>query len=158
MDKLTHVTPQGHMQMVDISHKAETVRTATAQAEVWMQAELLQSLSAMPKGDALACARVAGIMAAKNTAGLIPLCHPIALTHVTIDFEHQPEQGCLLIRALCQVKGATGVEMEALTAVSIAALTIHDMVKAVDPAVEINHIHLIEKTGGKSGHWRRQDD
>lgn len=157
MQPLTHLDEQGAATMVDISHKAASLRTAVAQAEVKMLPGLIDTLMALPKGDALACARIAGIMAAKKTADLIPLCHPIALTKVGIEFALDPVAGIVLIKASCSVEGSTGVEMEALTAVTVAALTLHDMVKAADPAVEINRIHLVEKIGGKSGHWRRHD-
>lgn len=157
MSELTHLNAQGEAQMVDISAKQDSLRTAIAQAEVTMLPALIRTLAALPKGDAFACARIAGIMAAKKTAALIPLCHPIALSKVDIQFESDPDKGTVLIRALCRVTGATGVEMEALTAVSVAALTIHDMVKAADPKVQINRLHLVEKIGGKSGHWRRDE-
>jgi cyclic pyranopterin phosphate synthase len=157
MSDLTHLNAQGEAQMVDISAKAESLRTAIAQAEVSMLPALINTLATLPKGDAFACARIAGIMAAKKTAELIPLCHPIALSKIDIQFELHPATGKVTIRALCRVSGATGVEMEALTAVSIAALTIHDMVKAADPTVQINRLHLVEKIGGKSGHWRRDE-
>lgn len=158
MHKLTHLDATGAATMVDISDKKSSLRTAVAQAEVSMQPALIHTLADLPKGDALACARIAGIMAAKKTADLIPLCHPIALSKVEIDFVLQPDAGVVQITSTCRVEGTTGVEMEALTAVSVAALTLHDMVKAADPAVEINRIHLVEKIGGKSGHWRRHDN
>jgi len=154
---LTHLNAHGEAQMVDIAGKIPSSRTAIAQAEVTMLPALIETLAHLPKGDALACARIAGIMAAKKTADLIPLCHPLALSQVDIQFELDPARGIVRIRALCKVEGSTGVEMEALTAVSVAALTLHDMAKAADPAIEINRIHLIEKLGGKSGHWRRSD-
>lgn len=153
--ELTHLNHNGEAQMVDIAGKTPTHRTAVAQAEVTMLPALVSTLAHLPKGDALACARIAGIMAAKKTAELIPLCHPLLLCKIDIQFELNPAEGKVLIRALCKVESSTGVEMEALTAVSIAALTLHDMAKAADPAIEINHIHLCEKLGGKSGHWRR---
>lgn len=157
MTELTHLNSQGEASMVDIAGKTASSRTAIAQAEVTMLPAVVATLAHLPKGDALACARIAGIMAAKKTAELIPLCHPLLLSKIDIQFELQPTLGKVLIRALCKVEGSTGVEMEALTAVSIAALTLHDMAKAADPAIEINHIHLCEKLGGKSGHWRRTD-
>lgn len=158
MSELTHLDAKGEAKMVDVSHKQATLRTAIAQAEVKMQPELVKTLMNLPKGDALSCARIAGIMGAKKTAELIPLCHPISLTKVEILFELEPDRGTVLIKAICSVEGSTGVEMEALTAVTISALTLHDMVKAADPRVEINRIHLVEKIGGKSGHWRRNDN
>ena len=154
---LTHLNQHGEALMVDITGKTASSRSAIAQAEVTMLPALVATLANLPKGDALACARIAGIMAAKKTADLIPLCHPLALTKVDIQFELDPARGIVRIQALCKVEGNTGVEMEALTAVSVAALTLHDMAKAADPAIEINRIHLIEKLGGKSGHWRRSD-
>ncbi|TXH95200.1 MAG: cyclic pyranopterin monophosphate synthase MoaC [Rheinheimera sp.] len=157
MTELTHLNTQGEASMVDIAGKTASSRTAIAQAEVSMLPAVVATLAHLPKGDALACARIAGIMAAKKTAELIPLCHPLLLCKIDIQFELQPTLGKVLIRALCKVEGSTGVEMEALTAVSIAALTLHDMAKAADPAIEINHIHLCEKLGGKSGHWRRDN-
>ena len=155
MADLTHLNAQGEAQMVDIAGKTVTSRTAIAQAEVTMRPEIVLTLAHLPKGDALACARIAGIMAAKKTAELIPLCHPLMLSKIDIQFELDAVRGKVLVRALCKVEGTTGVEMEALTAVSVAALTLHDMAKAADPAIEINKIHLLEKLGGKSGHWIR---
>lgn len=155
MADLTHLNAQGEAQMVDIAGKTVTSRTAIAQAEVTMRPEIVLTLANLPKGDALACARIAGIMAAKKTAELIPLCHPLMLSKIDIQFELDAVRGKVLVRALCKVEGTTGVEMEALTAVSVAALTLHDMAKAADPAIEINKIHLLEKLGGKSGHWVR---
>lgn len=155
MSQLTHVNSKGEAQMVDVGHKAETVRIATAQAIVSMSAELYHQLTSLPKGDALACARIAGIMAAKKTSDLIPLCHPLALSKVEINFELHPTAHQVRVLATCKVQGQTGVEMEALTAASIAALTIHDMGKALDPAMDISAVHLLTKTGGKSGDWSR---
>jgi cyclic pyranopterin monophosphate synthase len=157
MTDLTHLNAQGEAQMVDIAGKLATSRTAIAQAEVTMLPSIIATLKQLPKGDALACARIAGIMAAKKTADLIPLCHPLLLCKIDIQFELDADLGKVLIRALCKVEGSTGVEMEALTAVSVAALTLHDMAKAADPAIEINKIHLVEKLGGKSGHWIRAE-
>lgn len=154
----SHLNSQGEAQMVDISAKTAVGRTAIAHAEVLMRPDVVNQLTSLPKGDALACARIAGIMAAKKTADLIPLCHPLSLSQVDISFELQPNDGRVLIRACCKVQAATGVEMEALTAVSVAALTLHDMAKAADPRIEINRIHLLEKIGGKSGHWRRHHE
>lgn len=155
MADLTHLNAQGEAQMVDIAGKTPTSRSAIAQAEVTMLPAIVATLANLPKGDALACARIAGIMAAKKTAELIPLCHPLLLSKIDIQFELDAARGKVLVRALCKVAGSTGVEMEALTAVSVAALTLHDMAKAADPAIEINKIHLLEKLGGKSGHWQR---
>jgi cyclic pyranopterin monophosphate synthase len=155
MPELTHLNAHGEATMVDIAGKNASSRTAIAQAEVTMLPAIVATLAQLPKGDALACARIAGIMAAKKTAELIPLCHPLLLSKIDIQFELDPVRGKVLVQALCKVEGNTGVEMEALTAVSIAALTLHDMAKAADPAIEINRIHLLEKIGGKSGHWQR---
>ncbi|WP_258807994.1 cyclic pyranopterin monophosphate synthase MoaC [Pseudidiomarina sp. CB1] len=154
----THLDASGAAHMVDVAEKAASMRQATAVATVQTTPEVVAQIASqsLRKGDVLAVARVAGIMAAKRTSDLIPLCHPLALTKVTVDFALQPEQGRVQITATCAVQGVTGVEMEALTAASVAALTIHDMCKAVDPALQINGIHLHEKFGGKSGHWQRE--
>lgn len=154
----THLDDTGAAHMVDVGEKAVSVRQATAVATVQTTPEVVAQIAeqSLRKGDVLAVARVAGIMGAKRTSDLIPLCHPLALTKITVDFALQPEQGRVLITTVCAVQGVTGVEMEALTAASVAALTIHDMCKAVDPALQINGIQLQEKTGGKSGHWQRE--
>ena len=155
--ELTHIDAQGKARMVDVGEKADTERVAMARGRVLMRPETLSLISAghMAKGDVLAVARVAGIMAAKQTSSLIPLCHPLMLTHVGIDFTLQPAAGdtpaCVEIEAVVRTNGKTGVEMEALTAVSVAALTIYDMGKAVDRAMRITDIRLAHKTGGKSG-------
>ncbi|MFC0445407.1 cyclic pyranopterin monophosphate synthase MoaC [Pseudidiomarina halophila] len=156
--EFTHLDATGAAHMVDVGGKSTTTRQATAVAVVQTTPEVVSQISAqlIKKGDVLAVARVAGIMAAKKTSDLVPLCHPLALTKVTIDFALAPEQGQIEISATCAVQGVTGVEMEALTAVSVAALTIHDMCKAVDPRLQINGIQLQEKTGGKQGHWQRE--
>ena len=151
---LTHFDQEGRARMVDVSTKAETVRTAVATGQVEMQPETLERIRSgqITKGDVIAVARVAGIMAAKQTAGLIPMCHPLNLTAVQIDFKFiDPKR--LRIEATAKVSGKTGVEMEALTAVSVAALTIYDMCKAIDKAMVIGNICLREKSGGKSGHY-----
>lgn len=155
MSKLTHLDEQGKAQMVDVSEKGETLRRAVASGQVLLAPETVQLLrdNAVPKGDVLAVARVAGIMASKKTSELIPLCHPLPLTKVTLDFEIQ-DSG-VGIRAEVRVTGKTGVEMEALTAVSVSALTIYDMVKAVDRGAVITAIQLEEKSGGKSGDFTR---
>lgn len=155
--QLTHLDHQGAAHMVDIHHKNVTTREATASARILMQHNVLDLLeqASAKKGDVLAVARVAGIMAAKKTSDLIPLCHPLALSKVAIEFELNHEQGEIVIRARCVVEGKTGVEMEALTAASVAALTLYDMAKAVDPSMVITDIKLLEKTGGKQGHWAR---
>jgi cyclic pyranopterin phosphate synthase len=158
MADLTHLDARGRAQMVDVSEKAETVRRAVAQGRVLLAPTTVSLLrdNAVPKGDALAVARIAGIMAAKRTSDLIPLCHPLPVTKVTVNLEIT-DAGVEII-AEVRVTGKTGVEMEALTAVSVAALTLYDMVKAVDKAAVITDIRLEEKSGGKSGDYRRLPD
>ena len=143
--------------MVDVADKAVTSREAMAQGEVRMLPATLQTLrdGEMPKGDVLAAARIAGIMAAKRTPELIPLCHTLLLSKVAVDFELDSDESRVIITATVRCKGTTGVEMEALTAVSTAALTIYDMAKAVEKTMTIGNIRLLEKTGGKSGDWVR---
>src|SRR5215471_9325462 len=153
---LTHIDAKGEARMVDISAKAATERTAVAEGRVVMSKTTLALILSgnAKKGDVLGTARIAGIMAAKRTSELIPLCHPLALSKVTLDIAtDQKLPGCV-VRATVKVTGPTGVEMEALTAVSVACLTIYDMVKAVERGVRIEGIHLVEKIGGKSGHYR----
>lgn len=154
MNKLTHLDSQGKARMVDVGGKAETKRIAVAAGRIGMSAEALAAIrdGQVPKGDVLATARIAGIMAAKKTAELIPLCHPLALDAVTVDFAFA--EGALTATATASLSGRTGVEMEAMTAVSVALLTIYDMAKAVDKGMVIDGIRLIEKRGGKSGDWR----
>ncbi len=153
MDQLTHLDAQGKARMVDVSGKAETARRAVARGRICLSAETVRLLreNAVPKGDALAVARVAGILAAKRTSDLIPLCHPLSITHVGIDLTIT--DAGVEIEAEVAVTGKTGVEMEALTAVSIAALTLYDMVKAVDKGAVITDIRLEHKSGGKSGDY-----
>lgn len=153
---LTHLNERGEAHMVDVSAKTVTERTATAEGFVSMQPETLKLIEAgdAKKGDALATARIAGIMAAKRTHELIPLCHPLALSQVSVDFESSPKPAGIVVRATVKVADKTGVEMEALTAVSVACLTIYDMVKAVDRGMSFSDIRLIEKTGGRSGHYK----
>lgn len=155
---LTHLDEHGAARMVDVSAKQPTRREALAAGEVHMQPETLALIQAggVPKGDVLAVARVAGIMAAKRTPELIPLCHPLPLTGVTVDFEFDEQHAAIHIIARVRCTGITGVEMEALTAVSVAALTIYDMAKAVDRSMAIQNIRLLEKHGGKSGDWIRE--
>lgn len=143
--------------MVDVGAKPETERRAVAQGRIVMQADTLKRILAgtQAKGDVLGIARIAGIMAAKKTADLIPLCHPIPLTRVQIDFTAQPDESAILCLASAETCGRTGVEMEALAAVNIALLTIYDMCKAVDRGMTMQDIGLLEKSGGKSGTWRR---
>jgi cyclic pyranopterin monophosphate synthase len=157
---LTHIDAKGEARMVDVSAKAATERTAVAEGRVVMsKATLALILSGdAKKGDVLGTARLAGIMAAKRTSDLIPLCHPLALSRVTLDIA--PDQklpGCV-VRSVIKVTGPTGVEMEALTAVAIACLTIYDMIKAAERGVRIEGIRLVEKIGGKSGHYRAQTE
>jgi len=158
-DKLTHFDGEGKALMVDVGDKAETKREALAAGEIKMQPQTLQRIldRKVEKGDVFAVARLAGIMGAKQTSGLIPLCHPLPLTSVEVDFDCDPQQGVVRIGAVTKVTGQTGVEMEALTAVAIAALTIYDMCKAVDREMVIGDIRLLKKTGGKSGTFIRKE-
>ena len=155
---LTHLDERGHAAMVDVSEKNITSREAVAQGAVHMAPSTLAAIrdGDVPKGDVLAAARIAGIMAAKRTPELIPLCHTLLLTKVTVDFEIDEVASRVMITATVRCKGQTGVEMEALTAVSVAALTIYDMAKALEKGMEIRDIRLLEKRGGKSGEWRRE--
>jgi cyclic pyranopterin monophosphate synthase len=155
MTGLTHLDASGAAHMVDVSAKAETTREAVAEGRILMSAAALTALKqgSLGKGDALAVARVAGIMAAKRTSDLIPLCHPLAISKVAIDFAF--EAGGVLAKATVRVQGQTGVEMEAMTAVSVALLTLYDMAKAIDKAMVLTDIRLLTKTGGKSGDWQR---
>lgn len=151
--KLTHLNDAGEAHMVDVSAKAETERVARAGARVLLQKSTLDLILSgqAAKGDVLATARIAGIMAAKKTSDLIPLCHPLALSQVTVELTPDTAAHAIDIVATCKLKGRTGVEMEALTAASVAALTIYDMVKAVDRGMQITDIRLLHKSGGKSG-------
>jgi len=157
MSELTHLDSHGAARMVDIGDKAVTERVAVAAAVVTMQPQTLALLEqgAHKKGDVLAVARIAGIQAAKKCADLIPLCHPLMLTAVEVCFTLLPSSSSVNIEATCKVTGKTGVEMEALTAASVAALTIYDMCKAVDRGIEIHGVRLLQKEGGKSGAWQR---
>jgi cyclic pyranopterin phosphate synthase len=150
---LSHFDAKGDAIMVDVSDKPETERIATATATVRMKKETLALIlkGGVKKGDVLAVARLAGIMAAKRTPDLIPLCHPLALNSVTVDLTPQPQLNSVEVVATCKVTGRTGVEMEALTAASVAALTVYDMCKAVDRGMTITDLRLIKKSGGKSG-------
>jgi cyclic pyranopterin phosphate synthase len=154
---LTHVSPRGDARMVDVSAKPETAREAVARARLRMRPATLRAVQEgnAPKGDVLGVARTAGVLAAKRTSELIPLCHPLRITGVDITFHPEPRRGELTVEARVRTVDKTGVEMEALTAVSVAALTVYDMVKAVEKGVTIAEIHLVEKSGGKSGHWKR---
>jgi len=154
MNDLSHVDESGAVRMVDVGGKEPKRRRAVARAEVRMAAATARILRELPKGDALATAQVAGIMAAKRTSELIPLCHPIGLDRVSVDIDVDERLPGLRVRATAEITGKTGVEMEALTAVSVACLTIYDMAKAVDRGMTISDIHLVEKRGGRSGTWK----
>lgn len=155
--KLTHVDTEGRPRMVDVGDKPETARTAVAEGVIRMSPEAfdLVARNAGPKGDVLSTAELAGTMGAKRTAELIPLCHPLPLDHVSVRATPDPELPGVHIRATIRTTGRTGVEMEALTAVAVALLTVYDMVKAADRGMEIENVRLVEKTGGRSGEWRR---
>ncbi len=155
-NKLTHLDDQGRARMVDVSEKSDTSRRAIAESYIRISAATMGLLrkGKLPKGNALETARLAGILAAKRTPDLIPLCHPLLLTHV--DVEAEPERNGVRFVATVACKGSTGVEMEALTAASVAALTLYDMVKAVEKGATIDRIQLLEKSGGKSGLYRRK--
>ncbi len=156
-NSLTHLDSSGQAQMVDVSAKPITEREAVAQGEIWMARETLEAILAgnSPKGDVLGTARLAGIMGAKQTSALIPLCHPLAIHKVEVQIVPDLELPGFQITATVRVKGETGVEMEAMTAVSVAALTLYDMAKALDKDMEIRQILLLKKTGGKSGDYVR---
>lgn len=156
MSGFTHFDPQGNAVMVDVSDKDVTERTATAEGRVVMAPATLERIVAggFKKGDVLSVAQLAGIMGAKRTAELIPLCHPLPLTSVKVELEPVPDAASVLVRAVCRVTGRTGVEMEALTAVAVAALTVYDMCKAVDRAMRITDVRLVHKAGGRSGEYR----
>ena len=158
-DQFTHLDSSGQAQMVDVTDKAVTQRVAVAQARVRMQPATLAMIQDQrhPKGDVLATARIAGIQAAKKTWDLIPLCHPLMLTKVTVNIEPEGDDA-LRIETLCKLSGTTGVEMEAMTAVSVAALTVYDMCKAVDKEITISSIRLMKKSGGKSGTFIREGE
>ncbi|MBS3798028.1 MULTISPECIES: cyclic pyranopterin monophosphate synthase MoaC [unclassified Pseudoalteromonas] len=156
---LTHLDDKGKAQMVDVSAKQATIRQAFAQARISMSREAFDLVCSHghKKGDVIQVARIAGIQATKKCADLIPLCHPLALTQVTLDFEFEPEHASIRIIASAKLCGQTGVEMEALTGASVAALTIFDMCKAVDPAMRIGDLYVLEKSGGKSGHYHVEE-
>jgi cyclic pyranopterin monophosphate synthase len=159
-NSLTHLDQHGHAAMVDVSQKEITSREAVAQGEVRMSSPTLAAIrdGDVPKGDVLAAARIAGIMAAKRTPELIPLCHTLLLSKVAVDFEIDEAESRVVITATVRCKGQTGVEMEALTAVSVAALTIYDMAKALEKGMIIGPIRLLEKRGGKSGEWKAKNE
>ncbi|MCK7605181.1 cyclic pyranopterin monophosphate synthase MoaC [Geobacillus stearothermophilus] len=162
MSSFTHFNEQGRAKMVDITHKEDTVRIAVARTSVTVNEEIYEKMTnnAIEKGDVLAVAQVAGVMAAKKTADLIPMCHPLMLKGVDIAFawEKEAEAYKLVITVTVKTKGSTGVEMEALTAASVCALTVYDMCKSLDKGMTIGPTYLVEKTGGKSGHYRRKTD
>lgn len=155
--ELTHLDADGTARMVDVGAKPVTARTAVARATVRMDAQTAARVAAgdAPKGDVLGVARIAGIQAAKRTGELIPLCHPIGLDHVEVDGVIDAAAGTIVLTGTASVTARTGVEMEAMTAVSVAALTVYDMVKGLDKGVEITEVVLLEKSGGRSGHWVR---
>jgi cyclic pyranopterin monophosphate synthase len=157
MKELTHTDASGRARMVDVGEKPATARTARAEGAITMSRDALQAIqsNAVSKGDVLGTARIAGIMAAKKTADLIPLCHPLALTDVGVEFTLDEQLPGVRASGWASTTAQTGVEMEALTAVTVALLTVYDMVKAVDRGMEMSGIHLTEKSGGKSGTWRR---
>jgi cyclic pyranopterin phosphate synthase len=157
MAELSHFDENGNAVMVDVSAKAETARIATAKGSVFMAPETIALIRdrRIGKGDVLSVAQLAGIMGAKKTPDLIPLCHPLALSAVTVELALAPERNAVEITATCKLNGRTGVEMEALTAVSVAALTVYDMCKAVDRAMRIEEIRLVHKSGGKSGTFQQ---
>lgn len=158
-DRLTHVDAEGTARMVDVSAKPQTERRAVARAIVRMAPATAAAVVAgdAPKGDVLGVARIAGVLAAKRTGELIPLCHPVGLDHVDVDATVDADAGTITLTATATVTARTGVEMEAMTAAAVAALTVYDMVKGMERGVEIGEVVLLEKTGGRSGHWRRAD-
>ena len=157
MSKLTHFNQAGEAHMVDIADKASTARRAIAAGRIVMQAETLDLIQQgkHKKGDVLGVARIAGIMATKRTADLVPMCHPLALTHVAVEFDVDADANAIDCIVTAETTGQTGVEMEALTGVQLSLLTIYDMCKAVDRGMVISDVRLLEKSGGKSGHWKR---
>lgn len=157
MSNLTHLNANGEAHMVDVSAKADTARTAIAESQILLTPAIVAAITdkSLPKGDLFATVRIAGIQAAKKCSDLIPLCHPLPLSKITLDIELQGDS--LVITALCKTTGKTGVEMEALTAASVAALTVYDMCKGLDKGMVIRQTKLLEKTGGKSGDWSAND-
>jgi cyclic pyranopterin monophosphate synthase len=158
MKNLTHTDAAGRARMVEVASKTDTARTARAEGSITMNADALDAIegNVVSKGDVIGTARIAGIMAAKRTADLIPLCHPLMLTDVGVDIDIDRILPGLRVSAWASTKGPTGVEMEALIAVTVALLTIYDMAKALDRGMEISAVHLTEKRGGKSGDWKRE--
>jgi len=159
MTDFTHLDNQGHVRMVDVGEKPETIRTAVAGAFISMQPDTLANIldEKVKKGNVLETARIAGIMAAKKTADLIPMCHPLNITHAVVDFFPEPGTSRIRMEAKVSLTGRTGVEMEALTAVSVAGLTIYDMCKSYDRGMTLSEIRLLSKSGGKSGTWQAGD-
>ena len=159
MSRLSHVDANGQANMVDVSTKPVTSRTARARGYIRMNAAAFEAVTtnSSSKGDVLAVARVAGIQAAKRCADLIPLCHPLMLTKVAIEFTLEPQNERIMAECSCRVSGQTGVEMEALTGVNVALLTLYDMCKAVDKGMVIDNLRLLEKKGGRSGHWQARE-
>jgi len=159
MSDLTHFNQSGEAHMVDVGSKDITSRTAIAAGTIHMQANTLSLIleGGHKKGDVLGIARIAGIMASKKTSELIPLCHPLALTHVELNFTPHTKENRIECEAIVETRGQTGVEMEALTSVQVALLTIYDMCKAVDKGMIMDNVRLLEKKGGKSGHWKRKE-
>lgn len=160
MTELSHLNAQGEANMVDVTEKAVTQRVAWAEGFIHMSAETLGKVidGDHPKGDVFAVARIAGIQGAKQCSQLIPLCHPLMLSKVQVDFEPNTSENYVRVIAMCKLAGKTGVEMEALTAVSVTCLTLFDMCKAVDPAMTIEGIKVLEKQGGKTGNWTRGEN
>lgn len=158
MPKFTHFNEAGQAHMVDVGQKKATQRKAVTEGYIEMQPETLALIiqGGHKKGDVLGIARIAGIMASKKTADLVPLCHPIPITHVDVELEPEPDRSRIRCQATVETVGQTGVEMEALTATQVALLTIYDMCKGVDRGMTIQAVRLLEKSGGKSGHWRRE--
>ncbi len=160
MNGLTHLDKKGNAKMVDVSQKNETARSAAASGRIYMSPEAFSAINEgnVPKGDVLATARIAGIMAVKQTSTIIPLCHPLRISGIVIEFEAESETNSILCRCIVNLTDRTGAEMEALTGVSAALLTVYDMCKAIDRTMEITDIHLDEKKGGKSGTIKRGDN
>jgi len=159
VSKFTHISDGGHVKMVDVTEKQTSVRSATAKGRVHLQPETLAQVLdfKVAKGNVLETARIAGIMAAKRTGDLIPMCHPLNITHARVDFAPDASSGIIAVTASVRLAGPTGVEMEALAAVAVACLTIYDMCKALDKSIRITDLVLLEKIGGKSGHYRNPD-
>ncbi len=160
MSNFSHIDGSGNANMVDITEKAYTVREATAIGYLRVSKQVIEGIreQSLAKGDVLAVARIAGIQGAKRCSDMIPLCHPLSLSKVQVEFEIDVSRQCIKVMCFCKLRGQTGVEMEALSGVSAALLTLFDMCKAVDPAMQIQQIRVVEKKGGKSGHYKLSDD